>query len=364
AEPMLIYVCISAHGFGHGARIASVLAVLAQRQSNWRFVLSTSLPDAFLAATFKSVPHTLRPCRWDVGVVQADALGVDAEATLTALAELELRLPAQLQREASWLEQQGEPVLILADVPPAALLLAEQLQLPLVWQASFGWDAIYGAMGPAFSGWKQHCLDLYRRGNHLIACPLAMPMPWGLPRTDVGLTAAAPRWDGEHVRRLLDLPAERGACVLICFGGLGYGLEPGLLRLWPGHRFVVVDPRLAQEPNARLLPDGWRPLDAMAACGRVISKPGYSTFCEALSQGVGIHLVHREGFAEAAVLEAALQRHGWHRLLSQEQLLAGDWQLDQPLLPPLQGCLPGDGAAAAAACLEKLAAGLARRPGA
>ncbi|MFO7628669.1 MAG: hypothetical protein R6W06_03955 [Prochlorococcaceae cyanobacterium] len=44
---MLIYVCISAHGFGHGARIAAVLAVLAQRQSNWRFVLSTSLPDAF-----------------------------------------------------------------------------------------------------------------------------------------------------------------------------------------------------------------------------------------------------------------------------------------------------------------------------
>jgi hypothetical protein len=70
-----------------------------------------------------------------------------------------------------------------------------------------------------------------------------------------------------------------------------------------------------------------------------------------MTYGVGIHLVHRDGFAEAPVLERDLQRHGWHRLLSREQFSAGDWQLDQPLLPPSQGPLPLAGAQQAAQIL-------------
>jgi hypothetical protein len=72
--------------------------------------------------------------------------------------------------------------------------------------------------------------------------------------------------------------------------------------------------------------------------------------------GVGIHLVRRRGFAEAPVLERELQRHGWHRLLSQTQLRTGDWELDRPLLPPRQGALPADGAQQAAEAIAALAA--------
>ena len=115
-----------------------------------------------------------------------------------------------------------------------------------------------------------------------------------------------------------------------------------------------TDPELAAAaPNASLLPEGLRPLDVMPVCGRVLTKPGYSTFCEALAQGLGVHLVRREGFAEAPVLEAALQAHGQHRLLSRDQLLAGDWQLDQPLQPASRGPIPGDGADQAAGLLER-----------
>jgi hypothetical protein len=43
-----------------------------------------------------------------------------------------------------------------------------------------------------------------------------------------------------------------------------------------------------------------------------------------------------------------LVRHGWHRLLSQQQALRGDWQLDQPLLPPQGPALEADGSTQAA----------------
>ncbi|MFM7653686.1 MAG: hypothetical protein ACKO5M_12345, partial [Vulcanococcus sp.] len=52
--------------------------------------------------------------------------------------------------------------------------------------------------------------------------------------------------------------------------------------------------------------------------------------------------------------EADLQRHGWHRLITRAQLEAGDWQLDQPLLPPSAGPLPSSGEQAAARHLQSI----------
>lgn len=346
---MLIVACISAHGFGHGSRTAAVLRALHQLRPSWRLVVSTALPEAFLDTALAGVPHQRRRCRWDVGVIQADALGVDPDATLTALEMLEGELPEQLERERQWLDRQPGPLAFLGDVPPATARLAQSFNAPLLWLASFGWDAIYGPMGEAFAPWREHCLALYRQGDLLLHCPLAMPMPWDLPTVKLGLTAAPPRLAAEQVRRRLRLPRQRQHCALISFGGLGLELDPALLQRWPQWTFIGSAPALAAVANGRVLPEGWRPVDVMPCCSRVLTKPGYSTFCEALSQNLGIHLVHREGFAEAAVLERDLVDHGQHRLLSEAELRSGDWQLDQPLLTPRIGPLPGGGAEQAAA---------------
>ncbi len=351
---MLILACISSHGFGHGSRTAAVLTALHRLRPHWRLVLSTALSPEFLATAFGPVPVLHRPCQWDVGVLQADALGSDPAATLRALEALERRLPAQLERELAWLRRQGEPVLVLGDVPPAAALLAAGVDAPLIWLASFGWDAIYEPFGAAFAPWVEHSRDLYARGQLLLRCPLSLPMPWGLPATAIGLTAGEPRLDGAALAAELGLLPERDRNVLISFGGLGLALDPALLARWPGHRFVGHDPALGAAVNGRVLPASVRPLELMGHCGRLITKPGYSSFCEAMRYGVGIHLVHRRGFAEAPVLERDLQRHGWHRLLSQAQLLSGDWELDQPLLAPRRAPLPGDGAQQAAAAIATL----------
>lgn len=358
---MLIVACISSHGFGHGSRSASVLSQLLRLRPHWRLVLSTALPERFLQTAFGPTPYEHRPCQWDVGVVQADALGSDPAATLAALEALEARLPSQLDREVAWLAAQGEPLLVLGDVPPAAALLAGRLQAPLVWLASFGWDSIYAPLGEAFTPWVARCRSLYQQGDLLLHCPLDLPMPWGIPSHRIGLTAGHPRLDGAALAREFRLPPERDRCVLLSFGGLGFALDPALLERWPDHVFLGHDPQLARLANGRELPAAVRPLELMGHCGRLITKPGYSSFCEAMTYGVGIHLVEREGFAEAPVLQAALQRHGWHRLLSREQFACGDWQLDQPLLAPAAAALPGDGALEAARLLASLGDELAAK---
>jgi hypothetical protein len=345
---VLIYACISAHGYGHGSRTIAVLAELASLRPDWRLVVSTALPEPFLRQGFGGVPFERRRCRWDVGVVQADALAVDAAATLEALGALVAGLGERIGAEAAWLEAQRQPVLVLGDVPPDAARLATRLGVPLIWLASFGWDAIYGAMGEAFRPWAERSRRLYARGDLLLRCPLALPMDWGVPSLPIGITHGRPRFAAEELRRRLALPEQRGPCVLLNFGGLGMALDPSLPARWPDHVFLGADAALAELPHGRPLPAGVRPLDVLPLVERMITKPGYSSFCEAFSQDVGIHLVRRDGFAEAPVLEAALKRHGRHRLLDQAQWHAGDWELDLPLLPPTEGPLEGEGARRAA----------------
>ena len=331
---MLILACVSGHGFGHGSRVAAVLSALHRLEPSWRLVLSTPLPESFLRLAFAAVPFEHRPCRWDVGVLQADALGADATATLLALQALEQRLPAQLEQELAWVRAQDEPVLVLGDVPPAAADLAQGLGAPLVWMGNFGWEAIYRPMGGPFVAWADQALERYRRGNALIRCPFAMPMDWGLPAESVGLTSGQPQLSSEQLDALVGPSPQMDHNVIVAFGGLGLSLAAEPFRRWPEHQFWSSDPQLAAAaPNVRLIPPQLRPLELMPRCGRILTKPGYSTFCEAMAAGLGIHLVHREGFAEAPVLERALQQHAPHRLLSREQLQQGDWQLDQPLIP-------------------------------
>jgi hypothetical protein len=66
---------------------------------------------------------------------------------------------------------------------------------------------------------------------------------------------------------------------------------------------------------------------------------------------VGLHVVERRDFAEAKALMRGLACHGSSRLLSRDQLLTGDWQLDQPLVPPKQAAAAAHGAEQAARAL-------------
>nr|WP_284499929.1 hypothetical protein [Synechococcus sp. MU1648] len=352
----MIYTCSSSHGFGHAARDAAVLQVLRRLRPEWTLVMSSGLPPPVLKRLLGDSSIQQRSCHWDVGMVQADALGVNRAATLTALDLLEQRLPALIEAEASWLAAQEQPVLIFGDIPPAAAALAQRVRAPLVWMSNFGWDDIYAPLGPAFQRAAEAAAEAYRCGDLLLRCPFDLPMNWGLPERRLGLVCGTPQ----------AIPADLEACfdalhvpvVLVGFGGIGLSLRSDLFQLWPNHHFLLPasatasqQPELAELPNLTVLPEGVRPVDVLGRCARSLGKPGFSSFCEAMAQGVGLHVVARSGFAEASVLMDGLQRHGQHRFLSRLELDAGAWQLDQPLLAPTGAPLSALGAQEAALAL-------------
>ena len=357
---MLIYVGISSHGFGHAARQAAVLAALHRLQPHWRLVVSTAVDPNFLRVAFEGIPVEWRPQRWDVGMAQADALSADLQATLAELTALDAELPAQVEAEARWLSAQNSPVVVVGDIPPSLAELALRLQAPLVWMGNFGWDDIYAPLGELFASYAERARQAYRQGDLLLRMPFDLAMDWGIPTITIGLTAAQPRPLPEPVHQRLS--ARQQPTVLVGFGGLGFRIDPALFALWPHHHFVLAAPQapdalpsLQQQANVTLLPAGVRPLDVMLFCERLLGKPGFSTFSEALSNRLGLHVVERDGFAEAAALKEGLRRHGRHRFLTRSALASGDWQLNQALISPTEEELAADGAVSAAKAIVALA---------
>ena len=350
---MLIYACSSGHGFGHAARDAAVLQELRRLRPEWMLVMSSALPAPLVNLLLGDPAIQHRRVQWDVGMVQADALGVNPAATLTALDQLEQRLPAVIEVEANWLASQGKPVLVLGDIPPAAAALAQRVDAPLIWMSNFGWDDIYAPLGPDFEPWAHAAATAYRRGDLLLRCPFDLPMNWGLPECRLGLVCGTPRSIPADLQMSLD--GLQSPLVLVGFGGLGLSISSDLFRLWPNHHFLLPasavesgSADLAALPNLTVLPAGLRPIDVLPRCSRFLGKPGFSSFCEAMAHKVGLHVVERSGFAEAAVLMDGLQRHGHHRRLSRRDLDRGAWQLDYPLVQPNDAPLSAFGASEAA----------------
>ena len=357
---MLIYVCVSTHGFGHAARQAAVLIQLHRLQPDWHLVISSSVDETFLDLVLRHVPVSRRTVCWDVGMLQADALGVDQQATLHALHQLENELPRLVHREVDWIRKQDSQCVVLADIPPAAAQLARRLDAPLVWMGNFGWDEIYAPLGGAFVDWANQATSAYQSGALLLRCPLSLPMNWSLPEQTLGLVSADPEALPPDLERRLC--SEGRTKVLVGFGGLGYSLPSNLFKRWPQYLFLMPAPQdsklyeqLDQVANVLLLPEMIRLLDVMPFCDRLLGKPGFSSFCEAMSCGVALHVVERQGFAEASALMDGLRSHADHRILTRQSLESGDWKLDQPLEPAAGPPLSAGGAAQAADAIRLVA---------
>lgn len=75
----------------------------------------------------------------------------------------------------------------------------------------------------------------------------------------------------------------------------------------------------------------------MPICGRVISKPGFSTFSEALRLNTPIVTLTREGFAESPLLLEGIQNYSYHQIIQPGEFFESNWEfLHQELQPPRQ----------------------------
>lgn len=333
----ILYVAITSHGFGHTVRAASVVGA-AQRLAPDLLPIFVCTTPHWLIQSYLPGEFIHRPRAYDVGVVQADSLQMDLAATRTKLEAIRDRQHAIVASEADYIRT-NRAQLVLADIPPLAAPIAKAAGVPCWMMANFGWDFIYRAWGEAYGEIADWVGDCYRDCDLLFRLPLSEPMSVFRNIRNVGVTSSYPKYAAAELRARLgiDMPPER--TILLTFGGLGLQQVPYQnLAKFPDWQFLSFDREAPVLPNlCKLDGQNYRPLDVMPICDRIVSKPGYSTFAEALRTGIAVVSLTRSGFAEAEILLEGIQDHARHQIVPQAEFFTGDWRfLRATPTPPRQ----------------------------
>lgn len=330
-----IYLAITSHGFGHAVRVATVAEKLQQLRPDIALNVVTVAPEWLLKSYIKG-EFVYRQRVFDVGVIQSDSLTMDREATLSKMQSIIARQEQIIAEEVQYI-QDNHIGLILADIPALAAPIARAAGIPCWMMSNFGWDFIYRDWGEEFAEIVTWIENYYGQSDRLFRLPLAEPMSAFPHVTDVGLTGSQPQFPPEELRQKFNLTVPEERTILLTFGGLGLQSIPYQnLNQFPDWQFITFDRHAPDLPNLLKVADRTlRPIDFMPICGRVFSKPGYSTFSEALCCDTPIVSLTRDGFAEAQILLDGIQDYSPHQIVSTEEFFTEDWNfLHQPLLNP------------------------------
>ncbi|HEY9771797.1 MAG TPA: glycosyl transferase [Coleofasciculaceae cyanobacterium] len=330
-----IYIAVTSHGFGHAVRAATVAAKLQQLRPDITLTFVTVAPEWLLKSYVKG-DFNYRQRVFDLGVIQSDSLTMNKPATLSKMQEIMIQQDTIIAEEARYIRDNNIG-LILADIPALAAPIAKAAGIPCWMMSNFGWDFIYRHWGESFEPVVNWIENHYQQSDRLFRLPLAEPMSAFAHITDVGLTGDKPNYSNQELRQKFNLTASTETTILLTFGGLGLQAIPyHNLQHFPNWQFITFDRAAPDLPNLLKIADHTlRPLDFMSLCGRIVSKPGYSTFCEALCCDVPIISLTREDFAEAPVLLNGIQNYSQHQIISTEEFFEDSWNfLRQDLVSP------------------------------
>ncbi|PSF39589.1 glycosyl transferase [Aphanothece hegewaldii CCALA 016] len=330
-----LYVAITNHGFGHAVRSASVVAAIQRLNPDILTILVTTAPH-WLLESYISFDFIQRHRGFDVGVIQSDSLKMDKIATLAKLQDIKAHERSIIASEVNFIRT-NQVGLILADIPPLAAVIAKAAGIPCWMMSNFGWDFIYRDWGEDFqeiTDWMSSC---YQQCDRLFRLPLSESMSAFPNIIDVGLTGGNPRYSETHLRTHFNLTAPKEKTILLTFGGLGLEQIPYQnLQHFQKWQFITFDRNIPRLQNLiQVTEHQYRPVDFMPFCGRVISKPGFSTFSEALRQNTPIVSLTRDNFAESHFLLDGIQKYSEHQIITPQEFFQGNWDfLHDSLIPP------------------------------
>ncbi|MGB3510164.1 MAG: glycosyl transferase [Microcoleaceae cyanobacterium] len=339
-----LYVAITNHGFGHAVRISSVANLVQKMCPDVLLIMVTTAPR-WLLESYISGDFIHRPRAFDVGVIQSDSITMDKQATLEKLQQIRSKERSIIAGEVDFIKQ-NRVDLLLADIPPLAAKIAKAANIPGWMLSNFGWDFIYRPWGDEFveiADWISEC---FGQCDRLFRLPLNESMSAFPQITDVGLTGGIPNYQPEEIKAKFSIHTDKEKTVLLTFGGLGLAQIPYQnISHFPDWQFITFDGNAPEFPNLINVRNkldknntkflNIRPVDFMPICGRIISKPGYSTFAEALRLETPVVSLIREGFAESKLLLEGIQDYSYHQILPPSEFFESDWKfLRQPLQPP------------------------------
>lgn len=334
---------VTHHGFGHAARACSVIEALRVRRPDAGIHIFSTVPEWFFAASVGSDFH-YHLQETDVGMLQTSPFHADLRQTIETLNRF---LPFDLTMVhglAKTVVQSGCG-LVVCDISPLGIAVAEAAGIPSLLVENFTWDWIYAGYSDRSSEFKPHIdylEDLFSRVTyHVQTDPVCNARPSDLRVAPVGREFRSPR---SATRQRLGLP-DSVPVVLLTFGGVRNG-SVALSEMAHAEDvfFIVLGPfgRIHQSGNILEIPGDatfFHP-DLIQASDAVVGKAGYSTIAEIYYAGVPFGYVPRPLFRESPVLERFIERHMTGLAIQEKRLPDGRWVQSLPQLLNLSAHKP------------------------
>jgi hypothetical protein len=345
---MHLLVDISAHGLGHLAQTAPVLAALRDMCPALRLTVRSKLPHEQLArrigGAFEHVPEAS-----DFGFVMHNAVDIDLAASAGRYREFHADWARRVALEADWLRRRRVDA-VLSNVAYLPLAGAAAADLPAAGLCSLNWAELFAHFFGAET-WAgdihRDMLSAYNGSAGFLRVSPGLPMADLHRRHPIAPIAHIGRRDRARVARLLDLK-ESERWVLLAMGGMPFRLP---LEDWPqiaGLNWLVPDAWQVRRADVRAVDRADLDFrDLLASVDAVIAKPGYGTFVEAACSGIPILYLQRDDWPETPHFAAWLAVHARAEVLSRRQLTTGDvidalqrlWQAPVPAAPSAGGAV-------------------------
>jgi len=292
-----------------------------------RHHLYTTVPPGFFDDSLVGVSFEYHDLECDIGMVQRTPLVEDVDGTIRALQRLPLDQGRVFERVSSEVAATGSR-LIISDIAPLGLAVADRLSLPGVLIENFTWDWVYGAYGdPRLDGVSGLMGEIFGSAALRIqTIPVCRPVDGA---EIVPPVSRSRRLERHEVRESLGIAADQ-RLVLLSVGGLeggalgvGFPLPARTILMAPGGGEGTQP-----EKNRIRVPTTGGPYhpDLVAASDLVVAKLGYSTVAEVYHAGTCFAYLRRPRFPESPILEAFVEEH------IPSAALPDDW-LDNPATP-------------------------------
>lgn len=326
-----LLVDISAHGLGHLAQTAPVVADLRRQQSDLSLTIRSALPRERLARRIGE-PFAHIETASDFGFVMHNAVDIDFAASAVRYQSFHVGWRQRVDAEAAMLKQ-SRVTAVLSNAAYLPLAAAAQAGIPAIGMCSLNWaDLFQHYFG--HEAWAvpihSEIIAAYNAAHAFLCITPGMPMAGFRNRHSIGPIASlttTPRPDlRQRMAAQLGLDQNK-RWVLVAMGGMEFRLPieqwpvlPDVQLLCPqAWNIARADVRVFDPPGSEL-----SFTDILTASDAVLTKPGYGTFVEAACNGTPLLYLPREDWPEETHLARWLNANGRVMTVDRAALFAGE----------------------------------------
>ncbi len=266
----------------------------------------------------------------DVGLIQKNPLHADLAKTIEQLNCFFPFNSSQIREMADEIGRLGCD-LVVCDISPMGIAVAQEAGLPSVLVENFTWDWVYQEYLDLDSRLMPHISylrSLFDAADHHVQTePVCRPSSKAV-LTTLPVSRRA-RSCPEDIRKRLGVPPG-SRLVMVTMGGIPVDYDSmGELTISQDTHFVIPGGRNSKEISNNLifLPHHSRFFhpDLINASDAVVGKVGYSTLAEVYHGGVPFGYIKRSRFQESEILAGYIRDHMNGIPIEEEEFQAGTW---------------------------------------